>query len=178
MPRDSKTRWYKELDAANVGEYTVFIYETWMGEDREDPACQIEQWMSMFETEKLPDEYSTNPFIEEGNAPYIKDSRYSWRDDFEGLKGAVANQELRVVKETDHDALRHEKESVALLPDPEVDESTNRRNRWRHSAGGEIFYEDFLDAIDKVAENERDEDAWKIINAWRSRTLRAEERSI
>lgn len=178
MPRDNGTedRWYKELDAANlINGYTVIMYETWLGEDRTDPACQIEEWLSLFVTEDLPEEDSgATGMIREGTDYYVKESRYSYHNHFEGLKGAKLNEKVSIVKETDHDAARHQKESEAMMPDAM---EASSYNRMRYSIGG-VQYEDFLAAIDRVAEDDSDKEAWKTIETWRSRSLRAEERSL
>jgi hypothetical protein len=169
-------RWFRELDAADVGDYSILIYETWLGSNREDPATQIEEYMSVFKPEDMPEEYSTSK--DQSNiAPYIaKKARYSYRDEYEGLEKEQFHKKLRVIKQTDRDALKHQRESASLLPDPEED-PTSFNSRYRHSAGG-VYYEDFLAAIDRVSENDKDEEAWEIINKWRSRSLRSEERSI
>jgi len=169
------SRWFRELDAATVHGYTVLVYETWRGDDREDPATKIEEWMSVFKEEDMPEEVSTAR-DQQNIAPYLpKDDRYSYRTlgEFGGLKGAVTDERLQVVKETDHDAVKHQKESEALMPD---NDDNGYHNRYRQSSGG-VYYEDFLAAIDRVAEDDGDEEAWNIINKWRERGLRLEERS-
>jgi hypothetical protein len=173
---NSKTRWFREIDAATIGDYTMLLYETWMGSNRDDPATQIEEFMSCLKTEDVPEKRSEAK--DQSNIePYVaKKERYSYRDDFEGLVKEQFHKKLQVVKATDRDALKHQRESDALLPDPEED-PTSWNSRYRTNAGG-VYYEDFLAAIDRVAANDKDKEAWEIINKWRSRSLRSEERSI
>jgi len=179
MPKRSNNntadRWFREIDSATVDQYTILVYETWHGE-REDPATKIEKWLTVMLTEKMPEEVSTAR-DQKNIAPYLpKDDRYSYRTlgEFGGLRESVNDERLEVIKDTDRDAVKHQQESEALLPD---DSDDGYHNRYRLSAGG-VHYEDFLEAIDRVSENDKDEEAWEIINKWRSRSLRTEERSL
>jgi hypothetical protein len=169
-------RWFRELDAANLAGYTTLIYETWRG-DRDDPATQVEEWLSLFNEEDMPDEYSTAQ--DQSNIPpYVAEkSRYSYRDEYEGLAKALVNQRVKVVKETDKDAIKHQNESENLMPDDKTND--NYYYRRRESAGlGSVYYEDFLAAVERVSANDDDEEAWDIIDKWRSRRWSQGERSL
>lgn len=168
---DKEQRWFREIDAANIGSYTVLIYETWVG-DRNDPAVQIEEWTSFFHTEDMPEEVSPAQ-DQRGIPPYVDNntrgygSYYIQR--FEGLQGEVLSKQIRIIQEKDHNIEKMKREQEAML------DTKDNYSRYRHSYKG-LNYEDFLNAIERVGENEDDEEAWKIIDSWRSRALRQEER--
>src|SRR2546430_195911 len=110
---DEPVRMYQEEDAEILGTYVCLLYETWIG-DRDDPAVQIEQWLSVFPQEVVPENYGPGPTFSDGTAPYTHESNRYWRESFEGLKGALLNESLKVVKETDKDAVKHQTESNNL----------------------------------------------------------------
>jgi hypothetical protein len=163
---EDPVRWFRELDAANVGGYTILIYETWVG-DREDPATQVEEWMSLFNEEDMPDEVSTATEVA-NSPPYVPSTRYTYRG-YSGLQGAVTNEQLRVVQEADYAAQKQRSDSESLLGDTYYGRSA--------SVGG-VNYEAFLNAIERVGANDDDEEAWAAIEKWRSRQMRQEEREV
>jgi hypothetical protein len=166
MPDQTTIRWYEEIDAANVGPYTMLLYQTWVG-DKGDPATTVEEWASIFLEEDLPEEYS-DAKIQSNVPPYVSSEKHSYRKGwFDGLKDSQADNKLRVVQEGDEASEQHRREHQDMLND--------NGSSYRYRLMG-MSYEEFLDAIDRVAENEEDERAWDTIDKWRSRQMRDEER--
>jgi hypothetical protein len=169
MPRrdEDEQRFFCELDAANVDAYTCLVYETWLGE-KKDPATTVEEWMSVFLTEDLSDEYPTAAVVPNGTAPYKSDTSRYWAG-YDGLEGSQADNKLRTIQEGDRDARKHQNDDQMMLD--------KERRAWSGGAAiAGVNYEDFLKAIDTVSADYEDEEAWTIIDTWRQRQLRTEER--
>jgi hypothetical protein len=145
-----------ELERQELGKYTTILY-IYSDGPQEDPASTIEQRLAVFFTGEEPAEIET-----------VAKSSYSW---FEGLNGAILDDSLDKLQERDHDAERHRQESESFL------RAAQDKSQYSYGRPDGQQYEKFLEAIDRVAKNEEDEEAWTIIDHWRERQLRGEERS-
>lgn len=142
-----------ELDRVPMydGKYTVIVYDIADG-DLEDLATNIERRMATFE-------HPPSVLKHEG------EGRWGW----EGLDGAMIDVELETVQEEDEGASSHR----------ELDQRIQDRTESGYYGGNLPTAEQqerFWEAVETVALDETDEDAWAVIDAWRSRQLRSEER--
>jgi hypothetical protein len=144
---------YKELHRVEfLEDYEQITYQVSDGPE-DDLASTVEWRIAVFE-KPVPDEIKA-------------DTRWGW----EGLTDALYDNVLTIKKEADYDAEQHKHEQDALMPAEGKDSYYSRAATIRG-----VGYGDFLEAIERVGENDDDEDAWKIIETWRMRQLRQEER--
>jgi hypothetical protein len=150
-----------EVERSHLSEPDVWtvVYDCWDMEDRTDPAANQWRRVAVF--------YATEPSTDLQSL--VKAERGSYRLYWDGLAGATVDEVLEQTKERDRDAERHAKESERLM---------ERATNWRGDPieGTGTRYEEFLAAVDRVAEDETDEEAWRVIDGWRARQLRPEER--
>ena len=108
-------------------------------------------------------------FFKSGNVPvtWFEDYRKGYSGYFEGLKDSILDERIETVQEGDMDADEHRDATRSLA---KVQRGTV------YTTAGQITYADFMDAIERVANDENDEEAWKVIDKWRSRQLRMDER--
>jgi len=153
----------EELHRSDALLYTNVYYDVSDG-DPDDPASQTDRRVAVFNVGLAPKN------IGEAVAKQIDDSySYSY---FEGIEEALIDEIVEVTKESDYDAEQYRQEERSLLePKRHYD---YRTGTYIERDGSE--YETFLEAIEKVAEDDSDEEAWKVIDNWRARQLRLEER--
>jgi len=139
--------------------YLIVIYEVWSGMvEKDDPATDLERWASVYNGD-TPKDVELK----------MMDSRYG----FEGLEGAEQNIYLETVREADSSVQEHMNDQERLLKSGQTWNYQTNSYEDRGSA-----YEKFLGAIERAADNDEDEEAWAIINEWRTtRQLRDEDRA-
>jgi len=145
----------EELDKANFLDLVLVAYTVSDG-DAEDIATQIERRVAIFRQDKFPDDPYPKPGGE--NSGYYSSF-------FEGLPQAEIDEPLDMVKDRDREALQHREESAQLMDQKTAD---------YHRLVERVTFEDFLNAVETVKHDESDEEAWKIIDNWRTRKMRNE----
>lgn len=133
-----------EIDRATMGNagLTTIVVDIWDG-DRTDPTVGVKRYMGAF----------THDDFEK-----IK-LRKRWGDDYEVMKadevGCVLWEYVVEVKKVDRDAESMMNDEKSILSD-----------NWSHR-GKKDVYERFLDAIDVLAKDDTDKEAWAAVDAWR-----------
>lgn len=162
-----KRRTRKHIDKPNWGtqsaadEYSVVEYILGDGPP-DDPGSTIHRRIAVFVAGEEPEDFQA------ALSEAIKGSRW----EFEGLKEpCLLDEYIGIVQEGDADANDHR----------EADERMLDRDRtphyWRQSGGSNgVTYEQFLAAVDVVAADYENEEAWVVIDKWRQRQLREDER--
>jgi hypothetical protein len=141
-----------KLSQAVVGEYSVLIYELASG-DPMDPASTVERRLATYQGKVPP-----KPFDE---------PKSSYYGEFERLRDAKLDERLEIVQEGDYTAQQHREATRSLL---------QVKKGHAYVYGAQVTYQEFMDAIERVANDDTDEEAWGVIDQWRRRQLRSEER--
>lgn len=145
---------------AEVG-YTIVVFDCWSANlDRNDPATGLERRLAIF----LPGAEPKN-----GKLPLKEMDRWSYSSDGY-LEGAFSEEIIEVLRSPDSDAQRHLSDQENAL---NMGKRYNYQTNQYEDAGSD--YEKFLDAIDRVAEHDDDEEAWEAIDKWRLRRIRSDE---
>jgi len=145
----------EELDKADFLDLVLVAYTVSDGE-ADDIATQIERRVAIFRKDTFPDDPYPKP---------VEESSHYGYGYFEGLPQAEIDEPLDLVKDRDREALQHREESAQLM-----DKKTADYNRMIER----VTFEDFLNAVETVKHDESDEEAWKIIDNWRTRKMRNE----
>jgi hypothetical protein len=152
-------------------DHTIIIYECFDGE-KEDLATTITRRMAMFKNGEAPDASANLAEWATANAS-DRDKRDWEYYGFDGLPKTLYDQELETLKECDHEAedFRNAMEQATqeVTSDYDYDTGTYRRK-------GASPYEKFLSAIDVIAEDYENAEAWKTINEYRADQLARTER--
>lgn len=154
----------EELFRSEVLEYEMVYYDTRDGE-RDDPATQVERRVAVFKVGTAPENITAAYDASRSKSSYS----YSY---FDGLPNALLDNVVEVTQQYDYEAQRIREEEERLLQPRRV---YNPRTYEYEEQDGSEFLE-FWEAVDRVEEDESDEQAWDTIARWRSRQLRAEER--
>lgn len=152
-------------------DHTIIIYE-WFDGEKEDLATTVTRRMAMFKNGQAP--AASDDLVEWATAQADSSMKRSWEYyGFDGLPNALYDQELEVLKEADRAAedFRNAMEQATAEVRGDYDYSTGEYGTKRSSD-----YAKFLDAIDVIAEDYEDEEAWKIIDAYRADQLARTER--
>lgn len=129
--------------------YLSLVVDVWAG-DPEDPATEVSRFFGVWRRSDL-----------DGEAQDLTISQDGWYD-YEIKPKPLLWELIETTKEADDRAIKHQQESEHLLTRVEgYDYSGHNRQV--------DLYEAFLDAIERVAKDENDEEAWEIIERWRSR---------
>jgi hypothetical protein len=140
--------------------YTIIVYDAWEPNvPKDDPSTSLERRMAIFVTGKEP-----------ADGMSLKIPRDHWR--FDGLEGAIADEVVEILREADREAQRLLQEEQQML-------SQGRRFNYTTSSYEDTAseYENFLQAIERVADDDQDDDAWTTIEQWRERQMRHEDRA-
>jgi hypothetical protein len=152
-------------------EYVTYIVDLWQG-DRNDPSTHVERYIGTWRADALETEERgafdpdfTFPELSRHDTANI--SIYYFRS---GNVRPLQWDNLETVQKADEDVLQHRRAHEQL-----TDQNGHVPYAWRMS-GVTATYEGFLNAIDRVSENEEDEEAWDIIDNWRLRQMPEAER--
>lgn len=148
---------FNELDRA---EFLDFVLIAYTGADgpADDVATVVERRIAIFYKDKLPED------------PYApKDAAQYMYGEYEGLSEAEIDEAMDLTKERDEDALKHRNESDDLM---------KKKDTPYYGTIEKVTFEQFLDAVSRVKTDDEDDQAWDIIDQWRTRKLRSEERVI
>jgi hypothetical protein len=147
----------EELDRAEFLDLVLIAYTVADG-PADDIATRIERRIAIFFKEGFPED------------PYKLTERNLYaRRAYQGLPEAEVDDVIDDVKERDEVALKMREESEALL--------NKTTTAWSARAFETVTFQDFLDALAKVKEDDDDEAAWATIQSWRTRRM-AGERAI
>lgn len=133
-------------------EYVTLIVDVWRG-DRKDPATAVDRYLGLWSGESLENG--------DGEAVDPSFSQHGW-------KGVVPNPEPLVwecfehIKTADRTAESHKEQTDRLQKRNDGYGSTHHNRQVD-------LYEAFLEAIERVAVDDTDEEAWTAITAWRNR---------
>lgn len=156
-----RTRTYIEKakwgTTAQSAEYSIIEYIVGDGPP-DDPGSTIARRIAVYRKEEVPEDFQA------ALTTAMENSRWG----FEGMEDTLADEQIEIVQEGDHDANDH-REAEARLGDGNIPYS------WREGSNG-VSYEQFLTAIDALAVDDQDEEAYKVIDTWRQRQLRHDER--
>lgn len=141
--------------------YVTYIVDTWEG-DRNDPATQINRYIGVWKAEDLESEErgAFDPDFGEMLDRYgYRRSRYSRRSTNKDEPEPLVWEHLDVTKEADSDArsMRQEYESIT---DPNGYAYGSQRIH-------KDLYNAFLDAVDTLAEDPDNEQAWEAVTKFR-----------
>lgn len=155
---------YEILDHNIVPDsYVTYIVDLWDGE-RKDPATSVYTYIGVWRGDDLENEEqgAFDPDFSKAEDSYghIEFRRYNPRP--------LLWKHLDTPTKGNDDAKQHRDAHERL-----TEQNGYTPPAWRLGASS---YEQFLAAIDTVAENYEDEEAWKIIDSWRERQLRHDER--
>lgn len=139
--------------------YVTYIVDIWSG-DLNDPATGITRYIGVWKAEDLETE-ERGAF--DPDFSKARTSRSYYYGDWQGGDPQPLLWEaLEETKKPDKDASDHKEEHEQF--------SERREGYYSHSHNSLVDqYQAFLDAIDRVARDESDEEAWTIINTWRNR---------
>lgn len=158
------SRYVEYTGAEETGRYvdmfghTVLYFRAWTGAGDGDPAAQIDKWVAMYKGDEVP----------EFSRLWPEEVRYS----FDGLEGdPMFCQHLENEQEQDDEAAKAESEHRELIRNKESD----RYGRHRETA---LDYERFWQAVEAYTQDPSDNNAWRMIQKWRSRQLREEDREL
>ena len=152
--------------------HEVIVYDHWDGPVG-DPASKQTRRMAMFNPDdEKPDDIQewidAEEHLDAWSDPYRnqRSSRYySYRSDFNGLWGASFDESLEVIKERDEDAERFRRDMEREMAPVSIYGQEDAK------AEAERFFE----AVDLIATDRENTDAWKIIDAYRNRQLQRSE---
>lgn len=135
-------------------QYVTLIVDIWKG-SRTDPATRITRYIGVWRADALETEErgAFNPEFGDMNI-----SRYRAQRDIK--PEPMVWEQVEVVKETDRDAEQYREQQENLL------DST----RYSYGAGTtrRTLYQAFIEAIDKLAVDDTDEEAWAAVSAYRN----------
>jgi hypothetical protein len=142
------------------GQYVTYIVDIWSG-NLHDPATEIKRYIGLWRAEDLETEEAGafDPDFSKARGRTVSYSYGSWRG---GSPEPLVWEEVEVRKTADKSAKDHKKEDKQL---------TTKKEGFNATSHNKIVdqYQAFLDAVDRVAEDDGDEEAWAAIDAWRNR---------
>lgn len=142
---------FEELDRAEFLDLVLVAYAVSDG-DKADIATHIERRLAIFRKEGFPEDVY----------PSKSDDTYGY---FDGLPQAEIDEPLDTIKERDAEALQHREESTRLMKNSDDP---------YHRMVDKVSFSDFLSAVNRVKDNDNDEEAWAIIDTWRTRRMKNE----
>ena len=134
--------------------YVVYIVDIWDG-NRNDPAVGVERYIGVWAWDALENEDGSakDPSFNEYDG-----SRYSYRS---RIKPEPLHWDaLETVKEADRESQRFKQDS----------DSAADTERYRYSPGSQRaaqLYKEFLIGIDMLAEDDKNEQAWEMVEKYR-----------
>jgi len=128
----------------------------------DDPGSTIFRRLAVFRDGEQPEDF-------QAAFQAVLNSRSSYYS-YEGLEGALMDEYVETVQEGDTEANEHRRAHERMS-----DQDGYVPYNWRTASGG-VSYEQFLTAIDTVANDGENEEAWTTIDLWRQRQLRHDER--
>lgn len=134
---------------------TMVIYDCWAGNmDREDIRTEVERRTAWFKLGEAPSDLQAA--ADDSSEHYY----------YKGIPGAISDDDLINIQESDSEA-----------EDMASDEERLRRvGSWETRDETIPAYEQFLQAIERIAHDETDKGAWTIIDNHRLAQLRVTER--
>jgi hypothetical protein len=133
----------------------MIVYDIWQGNlDREDIRTEVSRRTAWFVMGEAPADIQA--------AVDSHDEDYYYK----GIPGAISDDDIETTQEADEDAVDHAEDQERLQGTP----AWHTRDSWIPN------YEDFLQAIERVAHDETDQEAWDIIDNVRMAQLRVTER--
>jgi len=149
--------------------YVTYIVEAWRG-NKSDPATEIVTYIGVWRGDQL--ETDERGAFDPNFDDVFKAERYGTISSYHFKPRPLAWSMIETTQESDHSALQHRDAEEALTGDRGY---LGAHYGGRSSNG--VTYEMFLEAIEAVAVNEEDEEAWDKIENWRLRQLPESERA-
>jgi len=143
--------------------YVTYIVDRWEG-DRNDPTVGVVRYIGVWRDDQLekPDGEAFDPPF------WPKDkSRYSYRTEPDSPKPLVW-QQVEITKEADHELVRFKNDQESELAEGKY--------RYGSAARRSELYQKFMDAIDTLAKWPENEEAWKVVDRWRSYNAKLHEK--
>lgn len=152
-------------------QYVTYIVDVWQG-DRKDPATRITRYIGTWRASDLETEEGEafDPDFSFPDVPQYRIDRISMYEFDRKKSRPLVWDRLETVQEPDQDLLQHREAHDRLS-----EQNGHTPLSWRTASSG-VGYEQFLQAIDAVAVNEDDEEAWATIDKWRQRQMPEAER--
>lgn len=127
-------------------DYVTVILDLWKG-DRDDPAVGVSRFLALFNISSVPDEFKFNH------------QYYGYR--LSDPESAILWEHLGDVKKEDKGARDHQQNDDFMLDENE--------ERWRppEVVKRKLLYQQFIAAIDVLAVDYENEEAWAAVDAWR-----------
>lgn len=147
---------YEIQDHNIAAGYVTYIVDLWTG-DASDPAVGVERWIGVWHENDLESEELG------GFDPDFNRTRYGYRR--EPKPEPLVWEQVEVIKEADDAARRMQRESEQLLDDN--DDGGYNYQRMKTKPVRDL-YQAFIDAIERLAVDDTDEEAWTAVEAWRS----------
>lgn len=142
----------------------VIVYEIWDGPTRDDPASTVQLRAAFYDDPDVIPDVANAVELQLGKRQYS-----SW---WEGLPEAIEDTLLKLAREEDAASKKAYEQHGKLMRDPATLTGYHQMRDKREAED----YQEFLAAIEAVAVDENDDASWKVIDKWRARQLRAEER--
>lgn len=156
--------------------HVIIIYDVWQGEvPKDDPSVEIKRRAALFtpdDPEKIPPEGKLQESVDEmiDNERSRRNRYYGWRY-WDGLEHSVFDEEIETTKAADKDAVRfREEHEQAQKSGRRYDYTTNEY------VYDQSLYDLFLGALDTIAKDPEDEEAWEAVRKYRADRLAASER--
>jgi hypothetical protein len=133
-------------------QYVVYIVDLWDGK-KNDPAVSVERYIGVWAADALEDA--------EGNAIDPDWAGWEPRSYYSKIKPeAIRWDRLETVKEADRESQRFKQDS----------DSAADTEHYRYNPGNQRraqMYKEFLIAIDMLAKNDKNEQAWEMVQKYR-----------
>jgi|SRR6516165_8203072 hypothetical protein len=138
--------------------YEAVVIELWLG-DRSDLATSVDRYMLVYEPEKMGEHLYIEKSYSSWELATSENASQSWRRASQ-VPGVAVWTHIAEVKTADRDAMNHSSAEESML--------NKEFRRYGYDGRRNEAFEAFLTAIDTLAENYEDEQAWAAVDGFRS----------